>query len=308
MKLLTAIVLQGINNIYRVRTDDGEVLQCRIKGKTLTETERAYNPLAPGDAVMIQQHSRTEGMVVSRNERTNSFVRWNMKKDLPQTIAANIDMLWCVTSTQLPKFRAKFIDRVCVCAQHVPVTIIVNKWDLGCDEETREYIELYRSIGYDVLHLSSFDQAQIRDLGDRLKGTRSVFFGQSGVGKSTLINALIPEANQKTGEISDKYDRGRHTTNFAKWIESDTFSIIDTPGVREIEVPIMDPYEIASHFPEIEQASHQCRFSPCMHIEEPGCAVLEAVEDGRITYERYESYLKIALSMIERRKKLYYGV
>lgn len=308
MEERNGIVLQGINNIYLVRADDARTYQCRIKGKTLSVSENEYNPLAPGDAVTIQIHDDGHGLVVARLERSNSFVRWNAKRDLPQTIAANVDDLYCVTSTRFPSFRPRFIDRVCVCAKEIPVTILVNKWDLGADEEVVNYLAQYRAVGYEVLEVSAFDTEQMKRLKNRMKGKVVVFFGQSGVGKSTLINKLIPEANQRTGEISDRYDRGRHTTNFAKWIEDDEAVIIDTPGVREIEIPIMDPYEIGLYFPEISRLQDGCKYSPCMHIEEPDCAVRDAVRNGLVTKERYESYAKLVRAMVERRRQLFYGV
>ena len=298
------IVLQGINNIYRIKCDDQKVFQCRIKGKVLTGAENEYNPLAPGDSVVIQVHHEHEGMVTGRLERRNSFRRWNLKRESVQTIAANIDRLFCITSTAYPEFRPRFIDRVAVCADAIPVTIVLNKTDLGIPEELQQQLDIYRRIGFEVLEVSARDD-ELAELYAAVRGRVSAFFGQSGVGKSTLINRLIPHADQNVGAVSTKYNRGRHTTNYARWIDHGDFSIIDTPGVREIEIPLMDPAEIGGSFPEFARFEDGCRFSPCLHDEEPGCAVRAAVEEGDISPERYESYLKILYTMIERKKRRY---
>lgn len=300
------VVLQGINNIYTVKTEDGRLLECRIKGKLLRSEGQEYNPLAPGDRVELVIHSSCQAQIINRLERSSAFIRWNTKRQLPQCIAANVQRVYLVASAQDPSFRPNFVDRVLMSAGNIPVTILLTKTDLGVDDEVAEAVGLYRSLGYEVTGLNMHDRRAITEFGQRLIGTFSMFFGQSGVGKSTLINLLIPEANQRTAEVSSRYDRGRHTTNYSKLIEAGEYSIIDTPGVRELEIVLQDPRSIAAGFTEIARVGTSCRFAGCLHLNEQGCAVLEAVEDGQIDEGRYESYEQIVLNMLERRKREHY--
>lgn len=299
MQILSGTVIKGINNIYTVLADHNFYL-CRIKGKKLKEDSLYYNPLAPGDRVSLEVSDSKSGMITERKPRTNAFVRWNMKRNLPQIIAANLDELFCITSPDNPPFRPRFIDRVIVCAGSMPVTIIMNKCDLPVAETVAQRLSLYEELGYKVLYTSMKYPDLLDEVRKRCFGKRVAMFGQSGVGKSTLINALIPDAEQRTGAISDKYNRGRHVTNYSVEIDSGDYSIIDTPGVREIQVPHMEPYLLGSHFPEIEKLQNECSFQPCLHKGEPNCAVFSSVEKGLILPDRYESYLRILDSLEER--------
>ncbi len=298
MNGITGLVLQGINNIYTVSCDR-KLLQCRIKGKVLGTSERMYNPIAPGDLVQLDQIQGKYGLITGVLERRNRLIRWNMKRKLPQLLAANIDAVICVTSVDLPPFRPRFIDRVLVCAGDIPTAILVNKDDLSMEKMMLKRLDTYRDLGYPVLRVSAATGAGFDSLKEYLQHKQIAVVGQSGVGKSSIINRLIPDAEQRTGDISVKYNRGRHTTNFATLIDAGTFSLIDTPGIREIQVPPMLLTEIGSYYPEIATLAETCRFQPCLHRDEPDCAVRAAVGNGKICTDRYESYLRIVQSIEE---------
>ncbi|MGM0431607.1 MAG: ribosome small subunit-dependent GTPase A [Spirochaetota bacterium] len=311
MQELTGTVVQGINNIFLVEIDHDTVLQCRIKGKVLADSQMEYNPLAPGDRVAVAAHTSTEGNIIERLERKSVFTRWNMKRNSSQNLAANIDLVLCMCSAAQPTFRPRFIDRVSVCAgRQLPVTVIVNKADLGISVQTQSYIDYLLSLGFSAFFIDAHtpETFAFQQLRDHLENKVSVIVGLSGVGKSTLVNQLLEGGEQKVAAISDRYDRGKHTTNYAKLLHGGSFDVIDTPGVREIEIPLQDPLLIGEAFPEILEKSSNCRFSGCLHLEEPGCAVREALQSDPIGRERYESYVKLVYSMIERRKAFHYGV
>lgn len=292
MQEFEGIVQKGINNIYTI-LHENRAYQCRIKGKVLQQEEKTYNPLAPGDVVLFTANQTGDGMITERIKRRNTFERWNTKKSLPQALASNLDLVVCIASVSSPPFRPRFIDRVCVCAGSIPLLIVVNKADLGITDPVLERLQDYERIGYPTLCISANSDISLRSLEDHLDGKQCVFVGQSGAGKSTLINRLIPQAEQKTGSVSEKYNRGRHTTNFSVLLQSEKTSIIDTPGVREIQIPTLEPIELGSYFPEISKLSHGCSYQPCLHKDEPDCKVKLAVEEGKIHEDRYESYLRI---------------
>ena len=327
---LCAEVLHGINTIYCVRVGDIQ-LQCRIKGKVLagtwsvkTRRERMnevplpeemegtprqarrrgtprrenYNPIAPGDLVTVipDPLNRKEGLIVEVLERKTSLVRWNKKGRAPQVLAANADLAVCVTSPSSPPFRPRFIDRLIVAAEagKTEPIIVANKSDLLSPPEMSERLEFYRRIGYRVHSCSAVTGQGIEELCRILTGATSVFVGQSGVGKSSLLNAISPDLGLKVGEVSQKHDRGSHTTNFSSLlIMGNRLRVIDTPGVRELELADILPEEVSFHFRDFLPHSERCEFQPCLHAGEPGCAVREAVEKGEIHPDRYESYLRI---------------
>jgi ribosome biogenesis GTPase / thiamine phosphate phosphatase len=304
MNDLVGIIVKGINNIYTVHSEVGHYL-CRIKGKKLPGSEAVYNPLAPGDRVIFSPAAHRTGMISSLIPRENSFVRWNMKRDLPQIMAANFDAVLCTASPDNPPFRPRFIDRVIVCADTVPVIVVLNKADLPISDETSARMNHYQHLGYTVFLTTMYKKETIDTLRNYLSGKTIAVVGQSGVGKSTLINALMPEAAQRTADISEKNNRGKHITNFAVLLKSEHLTIIDTPGIREIQVPVLDLHLIGSRFPEIAQLQDTCSFQPCLHRGEPGCAVAAAVENGSILTDRYESYLRILESIEELKRDTY---
>jgi ribosome biogenesis GTPase len=290
-------VLFGINNIYAVAADGGE-RQCRIKGKVLRGEEERYNPIAVGDFVELEPDpiDPGAGWIVGRRPRVSSLVRWNKKRRAIQVLSANADQLVCVTSTLAPPFRPRFLDRLLVSARsgNLEAIIVLNKCDLGLEEDTRTRIEAYRAAGYPVVECSALSGQGLERLETLLEGKLSVFAGQSGVGKSSLLNRLDPALKLPVGELSIKYDRGVHTTSFARLIRlSGGYAVVDTPGVREFEVAGIRPEELWGYFPEFVEPAGRCAYSVCRHRDEPGCAVRQAAESGRIHSDRYESYLRI---------------
>ena len=309
MENFTGVVIRGINNIYAiVRIEDignlskAQVYACRIKGKVLQGVDDAYNPLAVGDRVDVGHHGQCEGMIIGRKPRMNSFERWNIKRGCNQTVVANMDLLVCVCSTDDPPFRPRFVDRVLVCSRGIPVLIVLNKCDLEFTLQEDERFRLYQELGYGIFAMSAFDPDGIDALQIKLQGKMVAFVGQSGVGKSTIVNALAWEGSkaQKIGGISDKFHRGRHTTNHAIMMSGRACILVDTPGVRELLVPHDDPMALAEAFPEFRTFAGTCAFHPCLHDHEPGCMVKQAVIDGCIHPDRYERYLRMLSSLEDR--------
>ena len=292
-------VLRSINNIYTVRTKEGNSYSCRIKGKHLNTTVEEYNPIVVGDFVEFTPSGTEEGLVTERKERKSFFARWNPKKQLNQTVCANMDVVVCVCSIESPPFRPRFIDRVLACCRNVPVMIVLNKCDILLTEAEAERFNLYKKLGYQTLAVSANTGENIDKLVAQLKGKTAAFVGQSGVGKSSLVNRLLG-SSQRVGDISEKYNRGKHTTNYALMLDGPGFTLIDTPGFREISVPHDDPHLVAQAFPEFVKASSKCAFSSCLHVNEPGCEVLRLLEKGKIDADRYESYVGILQSLDER--------
>ena len=296
-------VLRSINNIYTVRTSEQDLYSCRIKGKHLEQANGEYNPIVVGDVVEFNptssSESQKEGLVTERKARKGAFARWNAKKQLNQTVCANMDVVVCVCSIESPPFRPRFIDRVLACCKNVPIIIVLNKCDILLTEAEAERFRLYGKLGYETLAVSASTGENIDRLIALLQGKTAAFVGQSGVGKSSLVNRLLG-AKQRVGEISEKYNRGRHTTNYALMLDGPGFTLIDTPGFREISVPHDDPHLVAKAFPEFVKASSKCAFSSCLHVNEPGCEVLRLLEKGKIDADRYESYLGILQSLDER--------
>ena len=285
-------VYTGRNNIFTIGTADGLFL-CRIKGKVLALDERAYNPLAPGDRVEVSlDESAGEGVIVSRLPRRNAFSRYNTKRSAEQTIAANIDLVVVVASATDPAFLPDFVDRATVLADRADaeVLVAVTKRDLD-PQAAMELAQTYERLGFGSVAISPEEGAA--ELRPHLVGHRSVFVGQSGVGKSTLINALLGNDLQATGAISKRYASGRHTTNASQLIAGDSFELIDTPGVRALDCRHLESDSLDLHFPEFHQFIDHCGHANCQHDSEPGCSVRAAVADRCIPTFRFQSYLRI---------------
>ncbi|MBN1524753.1 MAG: ribosome small subunit-dependent GTPase A [Spirochaetales bacterium] len=302
-------VLFGINNIYSVKTESG-IFECRIKGKVFQEENRTYNPIAVGDWVTIDAdpNNHLKAMIIGRDERRTVLSRWNRKKQCPQILASNVEILVIVTSAAFPPFRPRFIDRMIISAEagHVHPIICMNKIDLGVEAEVMQRLREYETVGYEVFHVSAKSGEGLEALRQMLKSKTTVFAGQSGVGKSSILNALVPDLGLRVGDISLKNDRGAHTTNFATMIEiPDQFTLVDTPGIRELDLDGIASADIRFYFPEFKNLQQKCNFPSCVHIDEPKCAVKAAVEDGDIYTNRYDSYCRVYADVREREKKTY---
>lgn len=291
--MMRGTVLWSMNNIFSVRTG-AESLECRLKGKRL-EGEDVYNPLAPGDLVELTRDGSSGGLIHRRLPRKNSFQRWNRKKQSLQTMAANVDILLIISSLKSPPFRPRFLDRILISARwnQIEPVIVVNKADFPMELHDRDRIEDYDN-KHSVIICSAKTGRGIEDVKNVLNHKRAVLIGQSGAGKSSIINRLNPELHLRTGEISEKYNRGKHTTNYAVLLEWQKGSeIIDTPGIREIDLNGIPDENIRDGFAEFAAHSEKCGFSTCSHIHEPDCAVRGLVEDGLIHPDRYQSYINI---------------
>jgi ribosome biogenesis GTPase len=299
--LKKGIVLKSTGSHYKVLSEDGIVADCSVKGKLRIKEMRNTNPVAVGDSVVFEVDSKTGSSVISEVlDRTNYILRKasNLSRH-SQIIAANIDQVFLMVTIVLPETPVEFIDRFLISAEayRVPASIIINKTDLYTDDdiEKLEYLEsMYGKIGYDCIRLSLFKKTGLETLHGLMKDKISLISGYSGVGKTTLLNNLNPSLNLKTGAISDYHKQGKHITTFPEMHEMPFGGfVIDTPGIRGFGVVDMEKNEIYHFFREIFIASKGCRFYNCLHLDEPGCAVREAVEKGDIDFLRYRSYLNI---------------
>lgn len=294
------VVIRNTGSSYTVRMENGSELPCRVKGNFRIKGLRTTNPVAVGDRVVVSEGADDADYISSVLQRKNYIVRRasNLSKE-SHILAANLDMAFLVASLRDPFTPTTFIDRFLATAEayNIPAGIILNKediWDID-DKELAEGLKtLYESVGYKVYFASAETGYGIEDLYRALIGKISLFAGNSGVGKSSLINTLVPGANLKTGNISEVHHSGMHTTTFSEMIHlPDGGDIIDIPGVRGFGTIDFQPKEISHYFPEIFRIGTECRYNDCMHIDEPGCAVLPAVRDHYIAESRYASYLNI---------------
>ena len=299
---MEGVVIKVTGSWHHVRTEDGSVIPCRIIGKLRMEDIRTTNPVGVGDRVTFNRESDEQGNGVISEvlSRRNYIVRQSprRKHDL-HLIAANVDQAILVTTIIQPKLKMGFIDRFLLMTEphNIPVTIVINKCDLFQDEEWELFGGLkimYEDIGYNVINCSSESGEGIEELRTMLKDKTSLVAGQSGVGKSTLVNTIQPGLGLKTDEISDYSGKGQHTTTFAEMFPL-AFGgfIIDTPGIKMLSYNNLEPLDVAHNFREFFRLSENCRYPNCLHKEEPGCAVKAAVEEGTASPLRYEHYLQI---------------
>lgn len=302
---MKGLVIKNTGYWYTVLTDEGGTVDCKIKGNFRLKGIRSTNPVAVGDRVTIQPNQEGTAFITDIEDRRNYIIRksQNLSKQ-SHILAANVDQAVLVVTINYPETSTTFIDRFLASAEaySVPVILAFNKRDLLSAEELHYQdmmMQLYDTIGYKCLSISATENIGIDELTTLLQGKITLFSGNSGVGKSTLLNAILPNANLRTSEISDAHNTGMHTTTFSEMLPllKDTTEnngwVIDTPGIKGFGTFDMEPEEICSYFKEIFKFSKDCRFNNCTHTHEPGCAVIQAIEDHYISLSRYNSYLSM---------------
>ena len=305
---MKGLVVKSTGSWYEVRQEDGSVIQCRLRGQFRIKGIKNTNPVVVGDFVQYELEKDGNGWITTIEPRKNYIDRKSTKlSKISHLIASNIDMAFLVVTLKEPRTSLGFIDRFLLAAEgfRIPVCLVFNKIDLYSNVETfhetslqdtvEELEGLYGGIGYQTLRTSTVTMEGIESLKQLMQGKTVLFSGHSGVGKSALIKAVAPEMDIKIGEISSVHNKGKHTTTFAQMyrIEAVDGFIIDTPGIKEFGLIQYSKEEIRDYFPEIRQYNTCCRFDNCMHVHEPGCAVLKAVEEGKIPSSRYLNYLAI---------------
>ena len=297
---MKGLVIKNTGSWYTVKTDDGAIVDSKIKGNFRLKGIRSTNPVAVGDRVEIIRNREGTAFIDAIEDRHNYIIRksQNLSKQ-SHIIAANVDQAFLIVTVNYPQTSTTFIDRFLASAEaySVPVTLVFNKTDL-LGEEERHYqdmmMTLYNTVGYKCVAISAETGEGVEALLPMLHDKITVLSGNSGVGKSTLINRILPDVNLRTAEISDTHNTGMHTTTFSEMLELPQGGyIIDTPGIKGFGTFNMEPEEITSYFKEIFKFSKDCRFNNCTHTHEPGCAVLKAVEDHYIAASRYQSYLSM---------------
>ena len=300
---MTGIVYKSTGSWYFVKSADGEFHQCRMKGKLRLKGIKSTNPIAVGDKVVFDLEKKGDeetGVIKKILDRDNFIVRKsvNLSKQT-HIIAANIDQVFLLITINNPPTFTTFIDRFLVStrAYRIDTILVFNKIDSYEIEERAEILylkDIYEAIGYRCVEVSATENKNVSEIKEIMTGKTSMFVGHSGVGKSTLVNAIEPTLNLKTKQISDQHKQGQHTTTFAEMFDlSFDARIIDTPGIKGFGVVDIDKYELGDYFPEFFALKQDCKFNNCIHTKEPNCAVKEALEEERVSWSRYKSYLQI---------------
>lgn len=299
MEEKSGLVVKNTGSWYLVQTDAG-IVESKVKGNFRLKGIRSTNPVSVGDRVKILINSEGTAFITEIEDRKNYIIRRssNLSKQ-SHIIAANLDRVLLIATVQYPETSTTFIDRFLATAEayRVPATLVINKID-AYDDETLAYandlVTLYEHIGYPCLLVSALENRGIEELKQLLSGNITLLSGHSGVGKSTLINKILPDAKLRTGDISASHHKGMHTTTFSEMLELPSGGyIIDTPGIKGFGTVDMEKAELSHYFVDIFQFSKECRFNNCQHLQEPGCAVRQAVEEHYISESRYASYLSM---------------
>ncbi len=294
------LVLKSLGTVYNVLTKSGETVSCTLKGNLRMKTITTTNPVVVGDTVTIDETAPNEFVITEVEPRKNYIIRRSKKLSKQfQIIASNIDRVFVLVTITHPKTQNSFIDRILTTAEayQIDAHLIFNKTDLYNEKnkaDAEERLETYSNIGYPCHSVSLLDDKQVSSLKKLFANKVSLLCGMSGTGKSTLINHLVPGINRKTGIISKAHKKGTHMTTFSEMIPLPGGGfIIDTPGIQEFGLADISKYELSQYFREMNLYRNKCKFNSCMHTNEPGCAVMEAVNEGKIAVSRYESYLSM---------------
>lgn len=300
---MNGTVYKSTGSWYTVKAEDGAFYECRIKGKFRTQGIKSTNPVAVGDHVVFELETigdETVGVISAIGERKNYIIRKSVKlSKQTHIIASNLDQVFLLITLNNPMTFTSFIDRFLVTAEayDIPVVLLFNKMDTYSEEETGEVaflMDLYSKIGYTCLQIEAKSGKNVDKVKEMMLGKTSMFAGHSGVGKSTLVNALEPGLHLRTAEISEQHLQGQHTTTFAEMYDlSFDARIIDTPGIKGFGIVDMEKEEIGDYFPEFFELKGHCKFNNCLHLDEPKCAVKEALENDEVAWSRYRSYVQM---------------
>ncbi len=293
------LVIKSTGSWYRVKLKSGELLDCRLKGKFRLKSIDSTNPVAVGDDVMIEGSGGKWVISEILNRRNYIIRKSNNLSRQSQIIASNLDLVLLMVTISQPRTSLGFIDRyLLICELYgVDVLLFWNKTDLYQEEENillKEFSDIYKNIGYGVVMGNIHDGQVEKDLLSAISGRTTLLAGHSGVGKSSWLNRLIPDLDQKTGEVSSAHHKGKHTTTFAEmFFGAGGMQIIDTPGIKDFGMVSLERREVQFGFREFQKIRHLCRFNDCAHVDEPDCAILKALNDANITESRYYNYLSI---------------
>lgn len=302
---MTGIVYKSTGSWYTIKAENGSFYECTIKGKFRIKGIKSTNPIAVGDRVAFDIEKigdETIGIITEITERKNYIIRKsvNLSKQT-HIIASNLDQVFLMVTLNNPPTSTSFIDRFLVTSEayHIPAILLFNKIDTYAEAELGEikYLaNLYRKIGYTCIGISSTTGKNMKQVQELMMGKTSMFSGHSGVGKSTLVNAIEPQLNLKTTKISTQHSQGQHTTTFAEMFDLQMGArIIDTPGIKGFGVVDMEKEEVGGYFPEFFKLKPLCKFNNCLHLDEPHCAVKEALERDEVAWSRYRSYMQLVM-------------